>query len=149
MGLHLEGLALVLPALALRWVLNTRVNPKKPNAKMVKSILMTITCLICGLGIAYSLIGDMISWSIHAITGMNGALAIGIPLTLVIVTAGVVIADVTHDKNADRGAQMAAMLAPTMLALVIAGSIGASTHSAVQSSYDVVHAQIAHMSGTR
>lgn len=149
MGLHLEGLALVLPALALRWVLNTRINPKKPNAKMVKAFLMTATCLICGLGIAYSFVGDFISWGVHAIAGMNTALAVGIPLALVIVTAGVVIADITHDRNADKGAQTAAMLAPTMLALVVAGSIGASTHSAVKSSYDVVHTQIAHMSGTR
>jgi hypothetical protein len=147
MGLHLEGLALVLPALALRWVLNTRVNPKKPGMKVAKSIVMTLTCLICGLGIAYSFVGDLIAWGIHAVSGMSDALAIGIPLMCVIVTAGVVIADITHDKNADRGAQTAAMLAPTMLALVIAGSIGASTHQAVKGSYDTVHNAVVKMGG--
>lgn len=147
LGLHLEGLALILPGFALRWVMTKRWNPKKPNAKVVKAIVMTLTCLIIGLGIAYSFLGDWIAWGIHTICGMNGALAIGVPLACVILTAGVVFFDVTHDRTADKGAQTAAMLAPTMLALVVAGTIGASTHHAVKGSYDTVHNTIIKMSG--
>lgn len=147
MGLHLEGLALILPGLALRWVLTKRVNPKKPNAKIAKAFIMTGTCLVIGLGIAYSFLGDWIAWAIHSVAGMSSALTIGIPLACVIATVGVVFADVTHDKTADKGAQTAAMLAPTMLALVVAGSIHASTHQAVKGSYDTVHNEIVKLGG--
>lgn len=146
-NLHLEGLALVLPGLALRWVLNKRFNPKG-NGKKHVAIAVVAVCLIVGLGIAYSFVGDWLAAAIRGLAGTSSALTVGVPLACVIATAGVVIGDVMYDRTADKGAQFAAMLAPTMLVLVIAGTVGASGGNAVRGSYDTIHATVVKMSGT-
>ena len=148
-SLHLEGFSLILPAVALQWLIRKRVNPKKSGAKTFKALLMTATCLIGGLGVAYSFVGDLLASCVHWITGMSSALAIGVPFALVIVTAGVVAADVANDRNADKGAQIAAWLAPTMLVLVIAGTIGATGGDIARGSYTTVHHIVVQLSGSR
>lgn len=146
MHLHLEGFALMLPALALRWVINKRVNPRGKAATAVSVIVMLVS-LIAGLGMAYTFLGDFLAWGVDWVSGVSTALKIGIPLALTIAAVGVAIADIAFDRRADNAAQFSAILAPTMLALVVAGSIGASGGNAVHETYQRLHTQVVKMGG--
>jgi hypothetical protein len=136
----------MLPALALRYVINKRVNPRGKGQTAV-SILVMLVSLIAGLGMAYTFLGDFLAWGIDWVSGMSTALQIGIPLALTIVAVGVALADIAFDRRADNAAQFSAILAPTMLALVVAGSIGATGGNAVHDTYQRLHTQVVKMGG--
>lgn len=146
MHLHLEGFAVMLPALALRWVINKRVNLRGKGQTAV-SVLVMVVSVIAGLGMAYTFLGDLIAWGIGGVSSFAPALKVGIPLALTIAAAGVAIADIACDRRADNAAQISAILAPTLLALVIAGSIGSSGSSVVHNGYQQVRTQVAKMGG--
>lgn len=146
MHLHLEGFAVMLPALALRWVINKRVNPRGKGAMAVSIIVMAVS-VIAGLGMAYTFLGDLIAWGIGWGEHFSPALKVGLPLALTIAAAGVAVADIAFDRRADNGAQMSAIIAPTLLLLVVAGSIGHAGGSAVHNSYQQVRTQVAKIGG--
>lgn len=148
MHLHLEGLAVMLPALALRWVINKRVNMSGKGAGVV-SVIVMIVSVIAGLGMAFTFLGDILASAINWVSGADNALKIGIPLAVTIAAVGVAIADIAFDRRADNGAQYAAILAPTMLFLVVAGSLGHTGGGAVHDGYKEVRAAVVKMGGNR
>lgn len=146
MNFNLDGFAVMLPALALLWVVNKRANPGG-KGKTVVNIIKMLLAGAAGCGMVYTFLGSAVAVVIGWVSGMSPALKIGIPLALVIIAAGVAICDIAFDRQADKGAQTAAVLAPTLLALVIAGSLGHSGRTAVHDTYQQLHAQVTKMGG--
>ena len=95
----------------------------------------------------YTFLGSWLAAVIGWVSGISPALKIGVPLALVFVALGIAILDIAFDKQADKGAQMAAIVAPTLLALVVAGSLGLSGRNAVHDTYQQLHIQVAKMGG--
>lgn len=146
MNFNLDGFAVMLPALALLWVANKRANPRGRGQTAVNIIKM-ILAGAAGCGMVYTFLGSWLAAAIGWVSGISPALKIGVPLALVFVAAGIAILDIAFDKQADKGAQMAAIVAPTLLALVVAGSLGLSGRNAVHDTYQQLHVQVAKMGG--
>lgn len=146
MNFNLDGFAVMLPALALLWVANGRANPKGKGQTAVNVIKMLLAAA-AGCGMVYTFLGTWLAAIVGWISSMSPALKVGVPLALVIIAAGIAILDIAFDKRADKGAQMAAMMAPTLLALVIAGSLGLSGKNAVHDTYQQLHSQVVKMGG--
>jgi hypothetical protein len=129
------GWTVLLPALAVLHVFNKRVNPRKgQNAVAVITMLLAI---VAGCGLAYTFAGQwlagFVSWLgslLSNLFGQNAAIGLSIGLTLLLV--GVAVCDIAFDKRADKGAQIAAVLFPTLVALVIGGSMGKTGGDAVK-----------------
>ena len=146
MNFNLDGFAVMLPALALLWVANKKANPRGKGQTAVNVIKM-ILAAAAGCGMVYTFLGSWLAAAIGWVSSMSPALKVGVPLALVFVAAGIAILDIAFDRQADKGAQMAAIMAPTLLALVVAGSLGLSGKNAVHDTYQQLHSQVVKMGG--
>lgn len=129
------GWVVLLPALALLHVFNKRVNPRKGQNAV--SVITMGLAIVAGCGLAYTFAGQWIagfvSWVgslLSNLSGQNVALGVSIGITLLLV--GIAVADIAFDKRADKGAQIAAVLFPTLVALVIGGSMGKTGGDAIK-----------------
>jgi hypothetical protein len=161
------GWLVFLPAWVALWVVNKRVNPKgggggggkgAPAAGgggfKVRDIVAVITMLlafVAGCGLAFTFVGSGLAWVVTkgsaaaASSVHQPGIAWGVPIALTIAAIGIAAADIAFDRKADKGAQYAAMLMPTFLALIVAGSIGVTGGNAVHSVYDQARAYITSM----
>lgn len=140
------GFALALPALGLLCVINRRLKVKGKMLKTLVALVTMVTAFAVGCGIAFTFVGQWIarfvSW-LQSVTGLGQGLA-GF---LIVVAVGVALADVLSDRKADKGAQAAAVLVPTLLLLVAGGFLGDTGGGAVSSSYDQFNAITASIVG--
>lgn len=131
------GWVVLLPTAVVWWVVNKRVNPHGRGASAVSVITMLLAA-IAGCGLAYTFAGRWIAaaigWFGNLLANLTGeaGIAAGFAIAVTLFTLLVAVADIAYDKKADRGAQFAAFFMPTLLALVIGGSLGATGGGAVQ-----------------
>lgn len=131
------GWIVLLPTAAVWWVVNKKVNPRGRSATAV-SIITMLLAAIAGCGLAYTFAGRWIAaavaWVGRFLANLTGeaAIATGLAIAVTLLVLLIAVADIAYDKRADRGAQMSAFLMPTLLALVIGGSLGATGGGAVQ-----------------
>ena len=146
MSFNFDGFAVMLPALALLWVINKRGNVRGKTQTAINIIKMVLAFL-AGCGMVYTFLGSWLASVVGWVSHMSPGLQIGVPLALVFIAGGAAILDIACDKQADKGAQFCAIIAPTLLALVVAGSLGHTGGSAVHTTYQQVHTQLAKMGG--
>lgn len=131
------GWVVLLPTAAVWWVVNKKVNPRGRAASAV-SIITMLLAAIAGCGLAYTFAGRWlaagVAWSGRVLADITGEPGItsGIAIAVTLLVLLMAVADVAYDKRADNGAQISAFLMPTLLALVIGGSLGATGGDAVQ-----------------
>lgn len=138
--------------LAMLYVFNKRVNPYGKGTKAVAIITMLLAA-IAGCGLAYTVGGKWIAGGIGFVgkglaeVAHEPNLVLAVSVTVTVVTVGVAVADISFDKKADKGAQFAAVLMPTLLALVIGGSMGKTGGDAVQTVNDRVGSIVKDLGG--
>lgn len=130
------GWIVLLPALAVLYVFNRRVNPKKVGKKAVAVMTMGLA-VVAGCGLTFTFAGQwlaaFVSWVGSACSNLSGQdVALGVSIAVTVLMVGIVAADIAFDKKADKGAQMAGILFPTLVALVIGGSMGKTGGDAVK-----------------
>jgi hypothetical protein len=146
MNFNLDGFAVMLPALALLWAVNKKGNARGKSQTVINVAKMFLA-LAAGCGMVYTFLGSGLAAGIGWVSGMSPALKVGVPLALVLAAGGLAILDIAIDRTADKGAQVAAILTPTFLALVVAGSLGLSGGNAVHDAYQQLHAQVVKIGG--
>lgn len=146
------GWVVLLPTAAVWWVVNKKVNPRGRGASTV-SIITMLLAAIAGCGLAYTFAGRWIaafvSWfgrMLASLTG-EGGIAAGVAIAVTVALLLFAIADIAYDRRADKGAQFSAFLMPTMLALVIGGTLGQTGGGAVSSVTSQVAAFVSQMGG--
>lgn len=130
------GWVVFIAALAMLYVFNKRVNPRRgQNAVAVATMLLAG---IAGCGMAFTFVGRwlaaIVSWAgrIAANLANEPGVALAVSIGVTLLMAGIAVADISFDKRADKGAQFAALLMPTLLAVVIGGSLGHTGGDAVR-----------------
>jgi hypothetical protein len=114
---------------------------KGKGGKRAKKVIALATMAIafaCGCGFASTVLGQWgagaLGWATGLLAGWFGeqgvatALHIGLAVLLVLCAA----ADIAYDRKADKGAQMAAVVLPTLLLLVVGGAMGQHGGEAVR-----------------
>ncbi|TDD97680.1 hypothetical protein [Actinomadura rubrisoli] len=130
------GWVVLLAGLATLYVFNKRVNSQR-NAKAVAVITMLLAAT-AGCGLAHTVVGKGVAGSVSFV-GKGAAdladepdLVLAVSVAVTIIMVGIAVADISFDKQADKGAQFAAVVMPTLLALVIGGSLGKTGGDAVE-----------------
>lgn len=132
------GWVVLLPTAAVWWVVNRKVNPRGGRGASAVSIITMLLAATAGCGLAYTFAGRWIaafvSWVGRFLADMTGeaGIAAGVAIAATLLVLLIAVADIAYDKRADKGAQFSAFLMPTLLALVIGGSLGATGGGAVQ-----------------
>ena len=130
------GWVVLLPTAAVWWVVNKKVNPHGKSASAV-SILTMLLAAVAGCGLAYTFAGrwiaTVIAWFGRLLANLTGeaSIATGLAIAVTLFALLAAVADIAYDKKADRGAQFAAFVMPTLVALVIGGSLGQTGGGAV------------------
>lgn len=124
------GWIVALPALAVLYVINKRVNPRGKSRDAV-AVATIVIAFIVGTGLTYTWVGSLVGWSV----GWTGKLSTAIPLALAIVAVGSAAADIAYDRKADSVAQIAAVAFPILVALTIAGAMHHTGGNAVHATY--------------
>jgi hypothetical protein len=130
------GWLVLLPALGLLYVINKKVNPRGRGRDAVAVITMVVAA-VAGCGLAATFLGRLfaalIGWVGSMLSNMTGeaGFATGLAIAIGILLVGIAVADIAFDRAADSGAQMSAVLFPTVVALVIGGTMGATGGDAV------------------
>lgn len=130
------GWLVALPTLAALYVINKRVNPRN-RGRVVVAVITMLVSFGAGCGLAYTFAGQWIatfvSWVGTALGHFagNGA-AQGVSIALTVLLVGVAVADIAFDRTADRGAQFAAIIVPTLLLLVVGGALHKTGGDAVK-----------------
>lgn len=124
------GWLVLLSASALLFVINKRVNVRGGGRiGDIISVVTMLVAIIAGCGFAYTVLGRLFAGLVNGIGsvaakfGGSGA-ALGVSIATMIILVGIAVCDILCDRKADGGAQIAAYLFPTVLALVIGGSMG-------------------------
>jgi hypothetical protein len=146
MVFNLAGFAVMLPALGALWAFNKKGNARGKLQTVINWLKMGLA-FVAGCGMAFTFLGSGLAAVIGWVSGLSPALKVGIPLALVLAAGLLALLDIAFDKQADKGAQIAAAITPTLLALVIAGAIGVSGGHAVHTTYNQMHAQFVKMGG--
>jgi hypothetical protein len=131
------GWLVMLPAAALLWVINKRVNFGGKGKDAVAVITMAVAFIV-GCGLADTFLGRLFAGLISGtgsilsnVTGEAG-FTTGIAIATAIALVGVAFADIACDREADSGAQLAAILFPTVVYLVVGGTMGHTGGEAVE-----------------
>lgn len=130
------GWVVLLPTAVVWWVVHKRVNPRGKGGTAVSVITMLLAA-IAGCGFVYTFgarwVATGIAWfgKILASTTGEAGIATGFAIAVSLFALLVAVADIAYDKKADRGAQFAAFMMPTLLALVAGGQLGATGGDAV------------------
>lgn len=148
------GLVVALPALAVLFVLNKRIKgkPKGRQGKAAVAVFTLVIAFAVGCGIAYSFLGR---WGASALSWVAGLLASfagagvenAVPLALTVLAILWATGDVLYDRTADKGAQFAVIVLPTLLALVVGGQLGASGGNAVSVFFTQAHSIVSQLGG--
>lgn len=131
------GWLVLLSTSAVWWVTNKKVNPRR-GAHIV-SIITMLLAAIAGCGLAFTVLGrwlaTVVSWAGRTLASIFGepGIASGFAIGLTLLVLLFAVADIAYDRVADKGAQFAAFFTPTLLALVIGGSLGSTGGAAVES----------------
>ena len=148
------GLVVALPALAVLFVLNKRIKgkPKGKQAKAAVAIGTLVIAFAVGCGIAYSFLGrwgaSALSWSAGLLAGFAGSgVEHAVPLALTVLAILWATGDVLYDRKADKGAQVAVIVLPTLLALVVGGQLGTSGGNAVEAFFAQAHTLVSQLGG--
>ncbi|HEY0934643.1 MAG TPA: hypothetical protein VGD91_12975 [Trebonia sp.] len=136
------GWIVALPALVALYVINKRFKGKGKAKKAIAITTMAVAAA-AGVGLVFTFVGvlvaDVVGWIAHGASTLSGDnFAVAIPLAVTLLAIGIAVADIAFDKKADRGAQIAAVLFPTLLALVVGGALHKTGGAAV----DQVHQQM-------
>lgn len=131
------GWLVALPTLAALYVINKRVNPRN-RGRIIVAVITMLVAAAAGCGLAYTFAGDWTAGAISWVGGFfhNNDTAAGLNIALVVLFGGIAVADIAFDRTADKGAQFAAIIMPTLLALVIGGSLGKTGGDAVKATRD-------------
>lgn len=161
------GLVVALPAMAVLFVLNKRFkgNGKGKRRKAgqethghgrrqaIVAMLTLLVAFAVGCGLAYSFVGRwfaaFVTWLSRGLSALTDQpLTAPIALALTVLALLWATADVLYDRKADKGAQVAVILLPTLLALMVGGALGASGGNAVQVSFDQMFHLVGQMGGS-
>jgi formate hydrogenlyase subunit 3/multisubunit Na+/H+ antiporter MnhD subunit len=142
------GFIVALPALAALWMFNKKF--KKAKSKKWFSYLVMLIAGCVGVGLVFTFVGAWtaggVSWGagmLSKLTGVNLDVAVSLALTLAMLLWA--IGDIAYDKKADKGAQFAVIILPTLLALVVGGALGHTGGDAVHSTYNQLQALMSRM----
>jgi uncharacterized membrane protein len=144
------GFVVALPALAVLIGLNKRIKgkPKNKQAKAGVALFTLVVAFAVGCGIAYTFLGR---WGASAVSWLAGLAGSGIehaaPLALTVLAILWATGDVLYDRKADKGAQFAVIVLPTLLALVVGGQLGASGGNAVNEFFVQAHSVVSQLGG--
>lgn len=145
------GFVVALPAAAMLWLFNKKF--KKAKSKKWFSYLVMIIAACLGVGLVFTFIG---SWSAAGISKGAGILSdlsgvknldVAVSLTLTILMLGWAIGDIAYDKKADKGAQFAVIMLPTLLTLVVGGALGHTGGDAVHTVYAQLQTMMSRLGG--
>ena len=129
------GWLIALPFLVALRVINKRFKGKG-QAKTAVSVVTMSVAFIAGCGLAFTFAGEWfaaaLSFGARVAGKVSPDLGAAIPIAATVLAVLVAVADLAYDRKADRGAQIAAVLMPTLLALVVGGSMGATGGEAVR-----------------
>lgn len=132
------GWAVLLPGLAALFVFNKKVNPKRRGQNLV-AILTVAIAVIAGCGLALTFGGQwvagIVGWigsMLASLTGVGHWMEVGVSIAVTGLMVLWVWADVSFDKTADKGAQFAALVMPTLVFLVAGGLMGQKGGAAVE-----------------
>lgn len=127
------GWAIMLPTLAALYVINKKANPRKRGMVTFVAVLTMVVAAAAGVGVAYTFLGDWTAGLIGWAGSMGGHwFSLGLGVALVVLFAGIAILDIAFDREADKGAQFAAIIMPTLLLLVVGGAMGGHGGDAVR-----------------
>jgi hypothetical protein len=106
-----------------------------------------VVALAAGCGLCFTFVGSwyatLISWSARMLGDIAGAdLSWALPLALTLLMLGWAAGDILADRKADKGAQFAALVLPTLLVLVVGGTLGHTGGDAVNTAYDQLQAKM-------
>lgn len=148
------GWVVLLPTVALWWLVAKKINPRRPMLAMVVQVTTMVLAWVAGCGLAFTFVGRFIASAVSAfggflasITGEAGVRP-GIIIAVTLVTLGIAVIDVAQDRRADGGAQFSAFVMPTLLALAVGGTLGATGGSAVQQVTTHVSTLVAQIGGS-
>ena len=126
----MAGWALMIPALAVLYVLNKRVNVRRGQG--VVAIITMVIAGIAGCGLVFTFLGTWLAAVVGLPAKFNPEIGTGVAIGATLLMAGIAIADIACDKTADKGAQFAAIVTPTLLVLVVGGAMGQTGGEAVR-----------------
>lgn len=136
------GWLVALPTLAALYVINKRIKGKvrKPTLQDIVAVATMAVAALAGCGLVFTFFGDWTAGLVGWIAGFfhDRYASVGVALALVVIFVGIAVADIAFDRQADKGAQFAAIIMPTLLVLVIGGSLGNNGGGAVKSTRDQV-----------
>ena len=96
----------------------------------ILAIVMIALSFIAGCGMAYTFLGTWYA-ALVGLLAKIPAVGAAIPLMLFFSLAVTLVVDVWQDREADRAAQIAAVLMPTTIFTILAGTIGQAGDQAV------------------
>lgn len=146
------GFIVALPALGLLWLLNKKL--KKFKKKAFFPILVMVVAFAAGCGLCFTFFGSGfaagVSWLAKTIGSLAGSdLSWAIPLTFTLMMVGWAVGDIISDRKADKGAICAALVTPTLLVLVVGGTLGAHGGEAVHTVYGQLQAFMTQLGHSR
>jgi hypothetical protein len=121
------GWLVALPAMAVLYALNKRIKGKqKGRGKAVVALFTLAVAAVVGCGLAYTFLGRWFAGILRWGAGLlPGDVSAAIPVAVTVLVLLWASADVLYDRVADRGAQICAVMLPTLLYLVVGGALGA------------------------
>jgi hypothetical protein len=130
------GWLVALPTVAALFVINKRVNPRN-RGRVVVAVITMLVSFGAGCGLAYTFVGQwtatFVSWLGSMLSHFAGSGAgEGLSIALTILFVGIAVADIAFDRTADKGAQFAAIVVPTLLLLVVGGALHKTGGDAVK-----------------
>lgn len=134
------GAVVLIPALAILWVLTRRMKPKNKGGKKLVSFGKLAAVWFVGVGIALTFAGRWLaagfSWAANWVGAHVGLGDITLPAAVgaLIIAAGVLVADIVWDRKADAAALASAAVLPTLFALMLGGAVGETGGAAVEQS---------------
>jgi tellurite resistance protein TehA-like permease len=143
------GFVVALPALAALWVLMSR-KLKKLKSKKGFPVLIMAVALAAGVGLCFTFVGSGIAAGVALLVKLASSftsadLSWAGPLAITLLFLGWAIGDIASDRKADKGAVFSALILPTLLVLVVGGSLGAVGGNAVQETFTQLQALVAHL----
>lgn len=142
----MAGWGLLIPALAVLYVFNKRVNPRKGQNAVAIATMVIAT--VAGCGLAYTFLGEWIAALIGLPASWFGnQVGVGITVGVTLLALLIAVADIAFDKRADKAAQFAAVLMPTLLLLVAGGVMGQTGGNAVRTVHSEMSSVMAQIGG--
>lgn len=118
------GFAILGAAVALVIMLDKKAKGKVPSwGADVLAVVMVALALIAGVGFAMTFLGDLYVWIVGALSSIPG-IGPAVRWVVIVVLAVTLFIDVCADREADRAAQIAALLILPTADFFAGGKIG-------------------------